>query len=87
MSVAKLYVGNLPYGVDDSRLNELFKGIGNVVSAKVITDYTTGKSKGFGFVEMESAADAEEAIKELDNTDFDGRFINVNIAKPRTDRR
>lgn len=83
----KLYVGNLKYSVDDLRLEELFKSIGDVVSAKVITDYTTGQSKGFGFVEMELDADADKAIEKLNNVDFDGRYINVDIAKPKIDRR
>jgi cold-inducible RNA-binding protein len=82
----KLFVGSLPYGVDDAQLKDLFSEIGEVVSANVITDRDTGRSKGFGFVEMASDKDAEEAIKQLNNKDMDGRSIIVNVAKPREER-
>ena len=81
----KLYVGNLPYSVNDEKLNEMFSAVGEVVSAKVITDYDSGRSKGFGFVEMSSPEEATKAISTLDQKDFDGRAIKVNMAKPKTE--
>jgi RNA recognition motif-containing protein len=69
--------------VKDSRLQELFEVHGSVVSAKVITDRETGRSRGFGFVEMENSSDADSAIKALNNSEVDGRNIVVNEAKPR----
>jgi len=83
----KLYVGNLPYSASDSSLNELFSKCGEVVSAKVITDADSGRSKGFGFVEMSNTDEAKKAIEQLDNTELDGRNIKVNEAKPKTDSR
>ena len=82
----KLYVGNLAYAVTDQNLNELFSGIGAVASAAVISDKFSGQSKGFGFVEMADAAGAEAAIKSLDGTEFKGRNIKVNEAKPKPER-
>ena len=81
----KLYVGNLPYSINDEKLNEMFSAAGEVVSAKVIVDYDSGRSKGFGFVEMSSPEEATNAISTLDQKDFDGRAIKVNMAKPKTD--
>ena len=78
----KLFVGSLSYNVTDAQLEEYFAKIGKVVSAKVIIDRMTGQGKGFGFVEMETVEDAKKAIKELSNTEFDGRTIVVNEAKP-----
>jgi len=83
----KLYVGNLPYSVNDQKLNEIFSAVGEVVSAKVITDYDSGRSKGFGFVEMANDGDASKAISQLDGKDFDGRAIKVNEARPKEDNR
>jgi cold-inducible RNA-binding protein len=83
----KLYVGNLPYSVNDQKLNEIFAAVGEVVSAKVITDYDSGRSKGFGFVEMANDGDASKAISQLDGKDFDGRAIKVNEARPKEDNR
>ncbi len=83
----KLYVGNLPYSVNDQKLNEMFSAVGEVTSAKVITDYDSGRSKGFGFVEMANDDDAKKAITQLDGKDFDGRAIKVNEARPKEDRR
>ncbi len=83
----KLYVGNLPYSANDSSLSELFSKCGEVVSAKVITDADSGRSKGFGFVEMSNADEAKKAIEQLDNAELDGRNIKVNEAKPKTDSR
>lgn len=78
----KLYVGNLPFSVNDSSLRTHFAAIGNVDSAKVITDRDTGRSKGFGFVEMSSDSEAQAAISKLDGSAFEGRNMTVNEAKP-----
>ena len=83
----KLYVGNLPYSVNDQKLNEIFSAVGEVTSAKVITDYDSGRSKGFGFVEMANDDDAKKAITQLDGKDFDGRAIKVNEARPKEEKR
>ena len=80
----KLYVGNLGYDVSGPDLERLFAGQGTVDSVNVITDRSTGRSKGFGFVEMNSDAEAGAAIAALDGKDFGGRAIKVNEAKPRT---
>lgn len=82
----KLYVGNLSFNTGNSELEQLFSGIGTVESATVVEDRETGRSRGFGFVEMASAEDGNKAISELDGSDFDGRQIKVNEAKPREDR-
>lgn len=82
----KLYVGNLSFNTGSSELEQLFSGIGTVESASVVEDRETGRSRGFGFVEMANADDGNKAISELDGTDFDGRQIKVNEAKPREDR-
>lgn len=79
----KLYVGNLGYDVSGSDLEQLFAGHGTVESATVISDRSTGRSKGFGFVEMSSDAEAGAAIAALDGKDHSGRQIKVNEAKPR----
>jgi len=82
----KLYVGNLPYNVRDDGLQELFAQAGNVVSANVITDRESGRSKGFGFVEMSSSEEAEKAIQLFNGYSFEGRDLRVNIARPREER-
>ncbi|NBB73821.1 MAG: RNA-binding protein [Bacteroidetes bacterium] len=82
----KLYVGNLPYDVTDGDLDQLFNQHGDVQSAVVITDRMSGRSKGFGFVEMSDAAQADAAIEALNGKDFGGRDLTVNEAKPRKDR-
>ena len=79
----KLYVGNLGYDVSDADLEQLFAQHGSVDSANVITDRSTGQSKGFGFVEMSSNSEAEAAITALDGKEYGGRTIKVNEAKPR----
>lgn len=79
----KLFVGSLPWSVNDDKLKETFEEHGNVVSAKVVMDRTTGRSRGFGFVEMESADDAKKAIKALNDSELGGRNIVVNEAKSR----
>jgi len=82
----KLYVGNLPDGTSDNDLQNLFEPHGRVQSAQVIMDRDTGHSKGFGFVEMDSAEEAEAAIAALNGKDFGGRAITVNEARPREER-
>lgn len=79
----KLYVGNLTYTVTNNDLNDLFSRLGKVESAAVVTDKFSGQSKGFGFVEMADAGEANNAIQSLDGTEFMGRNIKVNEAKPR----
>ena len=82
----KLYVGNLPFDVNDDALRSLFEQFGAVGSASVINDRETGRSRGFGFVEMDENSAAEEAIEQLNGNDFNGRPLVVNQARPRTDR-
>ena len=82
----KLYVGNLSFQTSSHDLEELFAGIGTVESASVVEDRETGRSRGFGFVEMASQEDGERAIAELNGTEQGGREIKVNEAKPREDR-
>jgi len=82
----KLYVGNLPYSATDQGLVDKFGAFGTVDSAKVITDRDTGRSKGFGFVEMGSDAEANAAIEGLNGKDFDGRPMQVNEARPQAKR-
>jgi RNA recognition motif-containing protein len=82
----KLYVGNLPYSATESALAEKFAASGTVESCKLITDRDTGQSKGFGFVEMASNGEAQAAIDNLNGTDYDGRPIKVNEAKPQQKR-
>lgn len=82
----KLYVGNLPYTVDDAQLNDLFAPIGDIVSAVVITDRHSGRSKGFGFVEFKDEAAAKKAVDEFKEKEVDGRTLVVNEARPRQPR-
>ncbi len=82
----KLYVGNLAYSVNDGVLEQLFAAHGTVQLAQVIMDRDTGRSKGFGFVEMGSDQEAQAAIAALNGKDVDGRTLNVNEARPREDR-
>ncbi len=82
----KLYVGNLSYTTHDEDLREAFSKIGEVVSTTLITDQATGRSKGFGFVEMATDEDAQKAISALNGTSFMERTITVNEARPRTER-
>ncbi len=86
MNSNKLYVGGLPYSVTDDRLEELFSEHGTVESARVITDRMTGRSRGFGFVEMSSQEEAQQAIDKLNGTDLEGRSLTVNEAKPKEQR-
>jgi RNA recognition motif-containing protein len=82
----KLYVGNLSYDVDSSQLEQMFTGHGTVTSAQIITDRDTGRSKGFGFVEMGTNEEAEAAITALNGQDHGGRALTVNEAKPKEKR-
>ena len=79
----KIYVGNLPYSIDDAALRHNFAEYGNVASAKVMMDRDTGRSKGFGFVEMGTATEAEAAIQALNGMSVGGRSIVVNISRPK----
>lgn len=81
-----IYVGNLSYRVDDRDLAELFSKFGSVKSAKVITDRETGRSKGFGFIEMETSLAGNDAIEALNGNESEGRTLRVNEAKPREER-
>ena len=83
---AKLYVGNLAYGVSNTDLETMFAPHGTVQSAQVIMDRDTGRSKGFGFVEMSSGTEATAAISALNGKESDGRALTVNEARPREDR-
>ena len=81
-----IYVGNLSWQLSEDDLNTKFAEFGSVDSAKIITDRETGRSKGFGFVEMPNQAEAEKAIEELNGHEMDGRALKVNESKPREDR-
>ncbi|MFZ0257999.1 MAG: RNA-binding protein [Gammaproteobacteria bacterium] len=81
-----IYVGNLPYNVTEDELRNMFAEYGEVSSANIITDKYSGESKGFGFVEMPKQADAEEAIKALNESSVKGRSLKVNQARPRNER-
>ena len=82
----KLYVGGLPYSITEGRLQEIFAAHGTVESARVISDKFTGQSRGFGFVEMTSSAEAQKAIEALNGTQLDGRTLMVNEARPQEKR-
>ncbi len=81
-----MYVSNLSFHTSDSDLKNLFSQFGAVSSAKVITDRETGKSRGFGFVEMDSDAEAKEAIKNLNNKEIEGRAMSVSVAREKSPR-
>jgi RNA recognition motif-containing protein len=83
---AKLYVGNLPYTTVDADLESLFSQAGTVKSAQVIKDRVSGRSKGFAFVEMSTADEAQAAINKFNGQDFNGRALTVNLARPREER-
>ena len=82
-----LYVGNLPYTATDEELRTAFAAFGEVSRARVIMDRETNRSKGFGFVEMPNAGEAEAAISEMNDSEMDGRRLRVNEARPREERR
>jgi RNA recognition motif-containing protein len=81
-----IYISNLSFDVNDNDLRELFEEYGEVSSAKVITDKFSGKSRGFGFVEMTNEEEGRKAIEELNQAEYDGKTINVSVAKPRENR-
>jgi RNA recognition motif-containing protein len=82
----KIYVGNLSFDTTDDKLNQLFATFGQVTSANVIMDRLTGRSRGFGFVEMENNAEADKAIAALNGKDVEGRALKVSEAQPREDK-
>ncbi len=82
----RLYVGNLDYGVEDDALRELFEQYGTVESAEVINDKASGRSKGFGFVEMSSQEEAEAAMEAINGQEHEGRTLKVNTARPKRSR-
>jgi len=82
----KLYVGNLSFNTSNQDLNDLFGTVGTVVSSNIIEDRETGRSRGFGFVEMSSKAEGEEAIATMNGKEVDGRTLKVNEAKPQESR-
>jgi cold-inducible RNA-binding protein len=82
----KLYVGNLSYQMTEDSLREVFAAVGEVLSAKIVTDAATGRSRGFGFVEMANDDDADKAIATLNGTNVSDREINVSEARPQKDR-
>jgi RNA recognition motif-containing protein len=82
----KLYVGNLPFSATDQILSDTFAQCGTVASSKIIIDRDTGRSKGFGFVEMSSEAEAADAIAKFNGADYEGRSMTVNEAKPMAPR-
>ncbi len=82
----KLYVGGISYSTSDATLKEYFSTMGTVVSATIVMDRDTGRSKGFGFVEMSTDAEAAQAISALHGKEFEGRTLTVNEAKPRAER-
>lgn len=83
---SKIYVGGLPYSATEQQLNDLFSAHGSVASARIITDKFTGQSRGFGFVEMSSDAEAQAAISALNGSDMGGRTLTVNEARPQEPR-
>lgn len=87
MSNNRLYVGNLSFRTDEHALREAFQAFGEVTSATIATDRDTGRSRGFGFVEMDSEDSAQAAIEGMDGQEFEGRTLTVNVARPREDRR
>jgi len=82
----KLYVGNLPYAATEEDINNLFNQAGTVTSVALVTDRASGRAKGFGFVEMATAEEAQKAISMFNGQEFMGRALTVNVARPREDR-
>ena len=82
----QIYAGNLPYKIKEDELKRLFEAHGEVSSVKIVTDRETGRSKGFGFVEMPNEGEANSAISQLNNAEVMGRNIQVNVARPRAER-
>ena len=81
-----IFVASLSYQVSEADLRELFEDYGTVSSAKIITDKFTGRSRGFGFVEMDDDSEGQRAIEQLNEAEYDGRTLTVSVARPRTDR-
>jgi len=86
VAAINIYVGNLSFGTTEDQLKELFEGFGPVESATIISDKTTGRPRGFGFVKMPEREDGLKAIRDLDTKEFMGRTLKVNEARPRTER-
>lgn len=86
LTVINIYVGNLPFSTTDTDLEDLFSQFGQISRAAIITDRETGRSRGFGFVEMENDEEGKKAIEELNEKDFEGRQLTVNEARPRAPR-
>ena len=82
----KLFIGNLPYTVDEMQMRQMFETFGELLEVTVIKDRMTGRSKGFGFVTFKNKEDAEKAIKEMHEKEVDGRKMIVNVARPREER-
>ena len=82
----QIYVGNISYNTTEEGLNDLFSGFGNVENVKIIIDRETNRSKGFGFITMSDKSEAQKAIEELNDKEFEGRNLKVNEAKPREPR-
>jgi RNA recognition motif-containing protein len=87
MEENRLYVGGLPYSMDEVQLREMFATAGSVQNAIIITDKFSGRSKGFGFIEMANPKEAQKAIELFNEKEIDGRKITVNIARPKEERR
>ncbi len=81
-----IFIAGLSYQISDADLKGMFEEYGTISSAKVITDRDTGRSKGYGFVEMEAEAEGQRAIEELNGAEYDGRTLSVSVARPRTER-
>ena len=79
----KLFIGSLPWAVDDQKLNDLFAQFGEILSARVVTDRESGRSRGFGFVDFADDASAQAAIEAMDGADVEGRNITVSVARPK----
>jgi RNA recognition motif-containing protein len=86
MNAINIYVGNLAFGASEEELKELFEAYGRVDSAKIVMDHATGRSRGFGFIEMPEREEAMKAIQELDSQEFKGRSLRVNEARPKRER-
>jgi len=84
--LTNIFVGNLSFGATESSIRSLFEAHGTVERASLVTDRDTGRSRGFAFVEMTNASEAEAAINALNGAELDGRALNVNLAKPKTER-
>ena len=86
MSQSKIYVGNLPYSANEDQLRDFFARYGSIEEIKLIVDFGTGRSKGFGFITFSNAEDCENAVSAANGAEMDGRKIKVNVARENTDR-